>query len=107
MEARRASEPAPRTARRGPAAPGSVGDRGVGPERPRKLSFAERKEWEALPGRIEALEAELETLHARMGGPDFFRSAPEAIRMATERSQEIPEEIERAFARWAELDERA
>ena len=77
------------------------------PPRARKLSFAERKEWEALPGRIETLEAELDALHRRMGDPDFFRGDPGAIRSATERSQAIPGEIEGLFARWAELDERA
>lgn len=77
------------------------------PSKPRKLTFAERKEWEALLGRIEALEGELEALHARMAGPGFFREAPDAIRAATERSQALPGEIEAAFGRWAELDERA
>jgi ATP-binding cassette subfamily F protein uup len=75
--------------------------------RPKKLSFKERQEWSELPARIEALEGELEALHARMGGADFFREAPEEIRRATERSQEIPGEIETAFERLVELDERA
>ncbi|MHB1192942.1 MAG: ATP-binding cassette domain-containing protein [Longimicrobiales bacterium] len=77
------------------------------PPRPKKLSFAERKEWEALPGRIESLEKELDAIHARMAAPGFFREGADAIRAATERSQALPGEIEAAFARWAELDERA
>jgi ATP-binding cassette subfamily F protein uup len=77
------------------------------PARPKKLSFAERKEWEALPARIEALEKELDAIHTRMGDPGFFREGADAIRAATERSQALPAEIEAAFARWAELDERA
>jgi len=77
------------------------------PARPKKLSFAERKEWEALPGRIEALEMELDAIHARMGGPGFFREGADAIRAASERSLALPNEIEAAFARWAEMDERA
>jgi ATP-binding cassette subfamily F protein uup len=77
------------------------------PARPKKLTFAERNEWEALPGRIEALEKELDAIHARMGAPGFFREGADAIRAATERSQALPAEIEAAFARWAELDERA
>jgi ABC transport system ATP-binding/permease protein len=77
------------------------------PARPKKLSFAERREWEALPGRIEALEKELDAIHARMSGPGFFREGPDAIRAATDRSQALPHEIEAAFSRWAELDERA
>jgi ATP-binding cassette subfamily F protein uup len=77
------------------------------PSKPRRLTFAERKEWESLPGRIEALEAELAALHARMADPGFFRDGAEAVRATTERCQELPREIEAAFARWAELDERA
>jgi ATP-binding cassette subfamily F protein uup len=73
----------------------------------RKLTWAEKKEWEMLPGRIEGLEAELDELHNLMADPDFFRSDVDAVRAATERSHEVPLEIEAAFARWAELDERA
>jgi ATP-binding cassette subfamily F protein uup len=68
------------------------------------LSFRERREWEALPGRIEALEEELNLLHERMAAPEFFRGDPEAIRRATEESRRIPKEIEALYARWAELD---
>lgn len=73
--------------------------------KPKKLTWAEKKEWETLPAHIEALEAELAALHARMGAADFFRSAPDQVRAATDRTQEIPLEIETAFARWEELDE--
>jgi ATP-binding cassette subfamily F protein uup len=81
--------------------------------KPKKLSWAEKKEWESLPARIEALEAELDALHGRMGDPGFFKGDKgskgdaDAIRAATERSQALPGEIETAYARWAELDERA
>ena len=106
-DARKAAEPAQR------GASGKKGGRSGGappttpPAGPKKLTWAEKKEWEALPARIEALEAELEQLHTRMAAPDFFRSDPEEIRAATDRTQEIPGEIEVLFARWAELDERA
>lgn len=109
VAARRAAETTPKASpaekRRGASGSGDVSAETS--ERPKKLTWAERKEWESLPGRIEALEGELEALHARMGASDFFRSDPDAIRSATERSQAIPGEIEAAFARWAELDERA
>ena len=72
-----------------------------------KLTWAEKKEWEELPGRIEGLEDELDALHDQMAGPDFFRGDVEVIKQATERSQRLPLEIEAAYARWAELDERA
>ncbi len=77
------------------------------PGKPKRLSFAEKKEWEALPGRIEAMERALEAIHARMADPDFYRGRAEGIREATERSQSLPAEIEAAYTRWAELEERA
>ena len=77
------------------------------PEKPKKLSFAEKKEWEALPGRIEAMERALEAIHARMADPDFYRGPADGIREATERSASLPGEIEAAYTRWAELEERA
>ena len=76
------------------------------PGGPARLSYLEKKEWEELPARIEALEAELESLHEEMAGPDFFQGDPERIRVATARSQELPAEIEEAFDRWADLDAR-
>jgi len=72
-----------------------------------RLSFKERREWEGLPARIEALEVELNHLHVRMSNPDFFREGTEEIRTASEASQHLPKEIEMLFLRWAELDERS
>jgi ATP-binding cassette subfamily F protein uup len=76
-----------------------------GAEAPRKLTYAERREWESLPGQIEALEQELESLHGEMADPDFFKGDPDVIRDATSRSQRLGQEVEEAFNRLAELDE--
>jgi ATP-binding cassette subfamily F protein uup len=73
----------------------------------KRLRYQEKKEWESLPARIEELEEELEALHEEMARPDFFRGDPDAIREATARSQSLPQEIEVAFDRWAELEQRA
>ena len=72
-----------------------------------RLSFKEKREWEELPGRIEALEETLGRLHERMAAPEFFKEDPEEIRRATEEAQRLPREIEELFTRWAELDERS
>ncbi|HKJ03867.1 MAG TPA: ATP-binding cassette domain-containing protein [Longimicrobiales bacterium] len=100
-----AERPPAKKPRVAPSVP--VASVGPSPAGPKKLTWAEKKEWESLPGRIEALEAELRDLHARMGDAGFYRGAADAIREVTERSQELPPEIEAAYARWAELDERA
>ena len=59
-----------------------------------------------MPGRIEALEAELENLHHRMAEPDFYRENSETIRKATEDAERLPQEIDGLLHRWAELEER-
>ena len=41
-------------------------------ERPRKLSYKEKRELAALPGRIEALEAEQDQLHQTMSDPSIL-----------------------------------
>ena len=71
-----------------------------------KLSYQEKKEWEALPARIESLESELQAVHERMSDPAFFQRPQDDTRPVVERSQALPQEIEAAFTRWAELDER-
>ena len=72
--------------------------------KPRKLGNKERKELQEIPGRIAALEAELDELHRQMAEPGFYKSAPAEIQAATCRTLSIPPELDRLFARWAELD---
>ena len=78
------------------------------PEKPaaraRKLGNRERKELQEIPGRITALESELEELHARMAQADFYKGAPGEIQAASARVGEIPAELDRFYARWVELD---
>ena len=73
----------------------------------RRLSHNERREYEGLPARIEALEAEEADLNARLSDPEIFRRPPADIRAWNARLAEIPAEIEALMTRWAELDERA
>ena len=70
----------------------------------RKLSYKERRELEALPARIEALEAEQGALNARIAGPDFYKEAPDAIRAALARADDLDREIAGAYARWHDLE---
>jgi ATP-binding cassette subfamily F protein uup len=92
----RAAPPPVEPARAAPPAP---------PKRPRKLSFKQRHELEALPGRIEALETELEALHQQLADPTFFKKPAAEVRVATERAEQIPHELEKAFALWQELEQ--
>ncbi len=76
-------------------------------DKPKKLTWNEKREWEALPALIEAMEAELRDLHERMADPAFFQGTQEEIWPVIDRSQALPQEVDEAFTRWAELDERS
>ena len=79
----------------------------VGTSAPRKLGYKEARELEALPARIEALEAEQSALNARIAGPDFYKEAPDAIRAALARVEDIGRELLEAYSRWEALEGRA
>ncbi len=72
--------------------------------RTRKLTNKERAALIALPGKIEQLEAELETLHATLNDPDFYRRDSGEIKKTTDRAEAVPLELEEAYDRWAELE---
>ena len=73
-------------------------------DRPRKRTFNEAREIEALPERIESLEAEQSTLIARMSEPGFYASDAAETRRAHERLTELEAELESAYERWSDLD---
>jgi ABC transport system ATP-binding/permease protein len=76
--------------------------------RPRTLSFNERREYEALPARIEELEGELEAVEAELGDPATYAGGGgERVVELTSRQQAIPRELEGIYARWEELEELA
>ena len=72
-----------------------------------KLSYNERRELERLPHKIEELEAEQRALTVRVGSPDFYREAPDAIRDALDRAAQLEDEITGAYTRWHDLETRA
>jgi ATP-binding cassette subfamily F protein uup len=89
---------------RGPEAPASPA--GAVPARPRKLSFREQRELEALPAAIDALEREQADLRVRVHDPDFYKAGADAIKAALARAEAIDAELSAAYERWSELDTR-
>jgi ATP-binding cassette subfamily F protein uup len=87
-----------------PAPPANGKGKSKSPAPAKKRSFKERQEWEGLPARIEALEAEVKTLEARTGSPDFYKEGADAIRDTLARVETLHAEILTAYARWEELD---
>ena len=72
----------------------------------RKLSYKEQRELEALPERIESLEAEQRALNERTASVDFYKESAEAIRKALARVDTLQAELTDAYARWHELESR-
>jgi ATP-binding cassette subfamily F protein uup len=72
----------------------------------RKLSYNEQRELEALPARIEALEAEQTALAARVAHPEFYKESADAIAAALDRVAAIERELLDSYARWDALDSR-
>ena len=75
--------------------------------RNRKLSYKERRELEALPGKIEALEVEQSELHRLMGDGDFYRQPGAKITAAMERLQALNNDLEACYTRWEALETQA
>jgi ATP-binding cassette subfamily F protein uup len=73
-------------------------------ERPRKLTFKEERELEALPELIGSLEEELDTLHRVLADPEFYRTEGEEVRRRTARLADVEKELEEAYRRWEELE---
>ena len=73
----------------------------------KKLSFKEQKELEALPERIAALEATVGTFEAQLASPEFYREAAHTVRDAADSLEVAQADLQAAYARWSELDEKA
>ena len=73
-------------------------------DRPRKLTYKEQRELEALPLAIEALEAEQAELHRLMGGAEFYRQSSDMITATLERLEVLKCDLEESYARWQTLD---
>jgi ATP-binding cassette subfamily F protein uup len=73
-------------------------------DQPRRLSYKEKKELEALPGQIEVWEAEQEQIHGQMADPKLYQEAPARVVDLKKRLEEIEAELEAGYARWEELE---
>ncbi len=82
-----------------------------GSETPRrtskKLSYKETRELEALPGSIEALEAEQHHLHQRLGDAQIYQEGGKAVTALQARLAEVEIELSQTYRRWEELEARA
>ncbi len=104
-----AMRPLPREAPRTPERPArarGAPERSAKPARGR-LTFKEKRELDALPAELEALEREQHELTERMCAPDYHRQSVERIKADRARAEEIERLLADKFERWGELDARA
>jgi len=100
--AKKSAEASPRSNRRtDEPAPSERGE-----SKGRRLSYNEQREFEALPGRLEALEEEHRLLKAQSESADFYKEPADRIRAVLERIDQLGSEIEAAIERWIAFEER-
>ena len=75
-------------------------------DRPRKLSYKEQRELEALPGRIAALEGEIAEIEAALGDPALYAKDAARVAALTARLGPAKEELDAAETLWLELSMR-
>jgi ATP-binding cassette subfamily F protein uup len=86
-----------------PASPAPTAAASPAPAR-RKLSYKDQRELEALPARIEALEAEIAERTEAMNQPAFFQRDSAVIVADQQLLATRQAELEAAYARWSELE---
>lgn len=69
-----------------------------------KLSYNLQRELEQLPQKLEALEAELQTLQEQVADPDFFGQPHDRTQQVLAQLAEAEQALEAAFERWEYLE---
>ena len=74
-------------------------------DKQKRLGFKEKRELEELPQRIDRLETELNEIHTALADPQLYQSGDkERITSLQEQLPVVETELEKAYARWEELD---
>ena len=73
---------------------------------PRKLSYNEKREFDSLPGKIDALEKALAEAREALADGSVFKSDPARAKELGGKLPALEAELEAAVDRWAELAER-
>ncbi len=71
-----------------------------------KLSYKDQRELGNLPGKIEKLENQQTQLEQQMSAPGFYQSDYEKVQNVTQQLTQVQTELELAFARWDELEDK-
>jgi ABC transport system ATP-binding/permease protein len=85
--------------------PASSENSGQSRPKPRRLSYREQRELEALPAQIALLEDEQKRLLDESHSPEFYKATAEHIRTVLARIEAIGPELEALLDRWVELED--
>ncbi|ANB02006.1 ATP-binding cassette domain-containing protein [Ectothiorhodospira sp. BSL-9] len=72
--------------------------------RPAKLGYKDQRELDALPKRIESLEAELADIQQAMADPAFYQQSKDEIAAVQTRMESLEAELAQAYERWETLE---
>jgi ATP-binding cassette subfamily F protein uup len=71
-----------------------------------KLGFNEKREFEELPQQINTLESEQQRLYGASADPLLYKKGKEEVLRIKTRMAQVERDIEQAYLRWEELDEK-
>jgi len=73
-------------------------------KKPKKLSYKDQREYDALPELIEKLETDLETLNSQILAPSFYSQDENSVQTTLSELNAKEAELEDAFERWETLE---
>jgi len=73
-------------------------------DRPKKLSYKDQRELEALPAQIEIFEEEVESLQSKMANDTFYKQDKEEIQKVQEQLVAAEAKLSHCYTRWEELE---
>ena len=71
----------------------------------KKLSYKLQRELDQMPGEVEALENQLESLQEETGAADFYQQDHQHVAERLQALQECESRLEALMERWLELEE--
>ncbi|MCM0612251.1 ATP-binding cassette domain-containing protein [Marinobacter sediminum] len=75
--------------------------------KPAKLSYKLKLELEELPGKIDALEQDVERLQSKISSEDFYSGPPDEVSATLDELADTEARLEKVIERWMELEEQA
>jgi len=70
----------------------------------KKLSYNDQRDFDALPKKIEALDAEQEQIQKSLADPELYQKDPAKVAELTARSEAIDAELAQCYERWEALE---